>query len=150
MIAIAAKAHQPAWDMLSNGHQGMTEEDSMGLLRCLCAGVQVVDKQREAKDGAFHAQCQQEWRKEIQNLVEACRYLKTSPRRHASHLVTDQNEVVTAVAKMHDMLLKAGLPLFQLYQQQDQPGWNDFKQEYLTELESMCAECPGNLPEDAL
>ena len=63
MIAIAAEAHQPAWDVLINGHQEMDDNSSKDLLRLLCAGVEVVDRRQEAKDKAYHAHAHVEWRK---------------------------------------------------------------------------------------
>ena len=107
---------------------------------------------QRAEDAACRAhEAKTKWIKLMHKTAEACRYLKGQAHKRTSHLVDQETgEIVVAVNRMHDMLLKAWQPLFQLYTTSPEPSWKAFQQEYEQELRDWHSECPQLLPAGAL
>ena len=96
-------------------------------------------------------QASEKWAKRMRNAAEACRVLKNTSQGQTTHLADpDTGAITTNLEAMHDMIMKAWQPLFQLYANSEEPTWQAFADEYAEELQDWNAPCPQELALGAL
>ena len=73
--------------------------------------------------------------KNIQDTIYACKVFRTQGNIETTHLTdTDTSEVTHCIPKVYDWIMKAWMPLFRMYEFQQDPTWEAFLMEYENEL----------------
>lgn len=117
----------------------------------LQARLTLTRQRRDAAAAERATAAKRKWATAMRKLPTACKYLKGTTCSRTGHLVDkDSGEITVVVSRMHDLLLKAWQPLFQLYADSPEPTWDAFRAEYCSELDGWYARCPQDLPANAL